>query len=210
MSFKRDRLLRRIPLDRVLMALVVSMVAIPAAADTRHGEGEHVVGLRISQTDVVESEVFVDISVFYTLNATETTARLGTAVRDAIDWGDGIRVRPLWGLPLVSTSTVVNGTPVRAYRGSFSHAYGSVGNYTVTASSGCCPPANGVVTGTIGQSGFTTVVAPANRSHSFYTYVTFVANTLGVDITVPPLFADGFESGDVSGWSETTPRPPFR
>ena len=41
-------------------------------------------------------------------------------------WGDGATVPaygvgPSTGLPLLATSTVVNGIPARAYRGSFPH-----------------------------------------------------------------------------------------
>ncbi|MEO1088245.1 MAG: hypothetical protein AAFY88_28780 [Acidobacteriota bacterium] len=116
-------------------------------------EASHIAGIRITPTGNTGLEINVDISAFYTTGSTASEAYLGTYYNavPAILWGDGATTPrygygPSTGVPLVSTSTVVNGVPVRSYRGSFSHTYGSPGAYTITANTRCCPKTPVVLT----------------------------------------------------------------
>lgn len=148
----------------------------------------HIAGIRITQTGITGLMVNIDVSAFYTTGSTETTAYLGTYYNQipAIDWGDGSTV-PRYGygsstgIPLVATSTVVNGIPVRSYRGSFSHTYGSPGNYTIAANTNCCPLTTPTYTLASGNIVETTVYTVGVFGPTTFT-TSFVQNTLGVAV----------------------------
>ncbi len=169
---------------KATLLLAVVLVLAPLAA-----EASHITGIRITPTGVAGLQVNVDVTAFYSTGSTETTAYLGTYYNQvpAIDWGDG-NTTPRYGygsstgIPLVATSTVVNGIPARAYRGSFMHTYTAPGNYTIAANTACCPlttPTYTLVSGTILTTTFTT-------STPFSTMATvttsFVQNTLAVAV----------------------------
>ncbi len=166
-------------LRAALLALL--LVVVPVTADA-----SHISGIRITQTAVAGLDVDIDVTAFYTTGSTETTANLGTYYNQvpAVDWGDGSTV-PRYGygsstgIPLVATSTVVNGIPARAYRGSFSHSYATAGNYTISANTGCCPittPTYTLVSGTI----LTTTVTTTGPFGPTTFTTSFVQNTLNV------------------------------
>jgi len=162
----------------------------------------HISGIRITQTGNTGLQVNVDITAFYTTGSTTSEAYLGTYYNavPAADWGDGSTLPrygygPSTGIPLVATSTVVNGIPARAYRGSFSHTYGSPGSYTIEANTRCCPlttPTYTLVTGNIVTTTVTTtgVFGPTTFTTSF------VQNTLDVN-AIAPLFAKAFAPNGV-------------
>ncbi|MEM1111529.1 MAG: hypothetical protein AAGI11_06445 [Pseudomonadota bacterium] len=163
------------------------LVAVQASAS-------HISGLRITPTGAAADDplqieglsVDVDITAFYTTGSTASEAYLGTyyGVVPAVDWGDGNTVAPYGlgpstGLPLVATSTVVDGVPARAYRGSFSHTYSSEGPYTISANTRCCPvttPTQTVVTGAI----VTTTVATTGAFGPTTFTTSFVQDMLNV------------------------------
>jgi len=160
-------------------------------------QASHISGIRITQTGNTGLQINVDITAFYTTGSTEATANLGTYYNQvpAADWGDGSTiprygVGPSTGIPLVATSTVVNGIPARSYRGSFSHTYGAAGNYTIEANTGCCPlttPTNTLVTGNLLV---TTVTTTGPFGPTTFT-TSFVQNTLNVN-AVAPSFSKAF------------------
>ena len=180
-----------------LFLIVLLMLASAASAS-------HISGIRITQTGNTGLMINIDVTGFYTTGSTESTMYLGTYYNQvpAVDWGDGSTVPrygygPSTGIPLVATSTVVNGIPARAYRGSFSHTYGSAGGYTISANTYCCPlttPTYTLVSGTILTTSFTT-------STPFSTMATitesFIQNTLPVNIAAPG-FSKAFASTTVA------------
>ncbi len=166
-------------------------------------QAQQVSGIRITQTGNTGLMVDVDVTAFYTTGATETEAYLGTYYNSipAINWGDGSTVPrygygPSTGIPLVSTSTVVNGIPARAYRGSFSHTYGSSGNYTISANTRCCPIATPTYTLVTGTPVTTTVTTTGVFGPTTFT-TSFVQNTLAVG-AVEPTFAKAFAPDTVA------------
>lgn len=169
----------------ILLALLLILGAGVASAS-------HISGIRITQTGNTGLTIDVDVTAFYSVGSTEISAFLGTYYGQvpAVDWGDGSTLPaygygPSTGIPLVAASTVVNGIPARAFRGSFSHTYGSTGNYTIAANTACCPvttPTNTLVTGTIQTTAFTTSTA---FSTAATISTSFVQNTLGVDAAAP-------------------------
>lgn len=187
-------------------ALITAAIALlqPAQADA-----QHIAGIRLTQTGNDGLALDFDVTVFYTTGSTETTAHLGTYYNHvpAVDFGDGQTVARYGvgtstGIPLTNTSAVVNGIPVRAYRGSFSHTYGSVGAYTISANTACCPlttPTYTLASGNIITTSFTTST-PFSTSATITTSV--VQNTLPVDIQVPLFskanFPDSIEMGMTS------------
>ena len=170
-----------------------AMAAIALAAGFS-ATASHISGIRITQTGNTGLMLNVDVTAFYTTGSTASEAYLGTYYNavPAIDWGDGSTTPrygygPSTGIPLVATSTVVNGIPARAYRGSFSHTYGSGGSYTVSAQTRCCPlttPTYTLVSGTI----ITTTVSTTGVFGPTTFTTSFVQNTLGVT-AVPPAFS---------------------
>lgn len=188
---------------RILTILAMLAILAPLAASAQ------ISGIRITQTGNTGLMINVDVTAFWTTGTTTTQAYLGTYYNQvpAIDWGDGATTPrygygPSTGIPLVATSTVVNGIPARAYRGSFSHTYGSGGNYTMTANTNCCPvttPTYTLVTGTI-QSTTITTTGPFGPT----TFTTsFVQNTLAVAAN-PPGFSKAFAPTDVGPGTPST------
>jgi len=170
----------------VLLYLVIGLVLLSNQANS-----SHISGIRITQTGNTGLMVNADVTGFYTTGSTETTMNLGTYYNQvpAIDWGDGSTV-PRYGygsstgIPLVATSTVVNGIPARAYRGSFSHTYAGAGSYTISANSSCCAlttPTYTLVTGNI----MTTTVSTTGPFGPTTFTTSFVQNTLDVAAVVP-------------------------
>ena len=182
---------------RIAAAFVLLIAALPADL-----EASHISGIRITQTGNTGLMINIDVTAFYTTGSTETTLYLGTYYNQApaIDWGDGSTVPrygygPSTGIPLVSTSTVVNGIPARAYRGSFSHSYGAAGSYTIAARTGCCPlttPTYTLVSGTI----LTTTVNTTGPFGQTTFTTSFVENTLQVD-AIAPGFSKAFAPADI-------------
>ncbi len=181
---------------RGLVLTVLLLTWIP------HEAAGQISGIRLTQTGNTGLMINVDVSAFYTTGSTETTAYLGTYYNQvpAIDWGDGSTTPrygygPSTGIPLVATSTVVNGIPARAYRGSFSHSYGSAGSYTISANTRCCPiatPTNTLVSGTIVT---TTITTSGPFGPTTFT-TSFVQNTLAVN-AVAPGFGKAFAPSSV-------------
>lgn len=136
---------------------LVGLILLLVAGDPLWaGGGAQITGLRISQTGNTGLTLNADVTVFYDPMSTTPSAYLGTYYNyiPALDWGDGNTVEPYGygpstGIPLVATSSVVDGRPANVYRGSFSHTYGAIGSYTVTANSFCCPTTATLITGTI-------------------------------------------------------------
>ncbi len=186
----------------LVIAIVIGTLHVSANAQV--APDGPIAGIRISQAEVMGAEVRIDVSVFYSLDAIRSTAYLGNPInmRKAIFWGDGAALEGQVGLPLVATSTVVNGRSVRAYRGSFSHTYGNPGSYEIKTASFCCAVDSGLITGFAEQNTY----FYTTPYHYYLPYlVTFGVNFAEVEVTDAPLFADGFESGDVSAWSDTSP-----
>lgn len=138
----------------------------PRGSRPEGGLLDWVYGVRISNVvaDPDTLEATFDVTEFMSSSYPYTTVYLGArttffgtyTLSPAIDFGDGSTVPPLQvpsGLPFLTTSTldtVNGGTGVfRLYRGSFSHTYPAVGDYTVRTSSYCCAdsPANTVTDG---------------------------------------------------------------
>ncbi len=176
---------------------IIVLLAVLTVVNTSIVQASHISGIRITQTGNTGLMVNVDVTAFYSTGSTESTANLGTYYNQvpAIDWGDGETV-PRYGygastgIPLVATSTVVNGIPARAYRGSFSHTYGSAGNYTIAANTGCCPqttPTYTLVSGTLLE---TTVMTTGPFGPTTFN-TSFVQNTLSVG-AVAPVFSKVF------------------
>lgn len=148
------------PSKSVILGMIVSALGFlwsPAPADA-----DHILGLRISNTQVSDLEVAMDITGFYSESRTDITFPLGTFFYGipALDWGDGSVYGPVFGLGLDSTTTV-DGRPVRVYRSSVRHTYDSPGTYTITVNAGCprrygdCPTSN-PITGDYLSSTFVT------------------------------------------------------
>jgi hypothetical protein len=157
-------------------------------------EAQQISGIRISQTGNTGLMVDVDVTGFYTTGSTGTTMYLGTYYAiPAVDWGDGSAVAAYGygtstGIPLLATSTVVNGIPARAFRGSFSHSYGAAGSYTITANSNCCP----LTTAPLVTGNFVSTVIATTGPLGPTTFTTsFVQNTFAVT-AVPPGFSKAF------------------
>ncbi|MEO1086104.1 MAG: hypothetical protein AAFY88_17835, partial [Acidobacteriota bacterium] len=180
-----------------VLATIFLLALIPVTA-----EASHIAGIRIMQTGNTGLEINVDVTGFYTTGSTETTMYLGTYYNQvpAINWGDGSTTPrygygPSTGIPLVSTSTVVNGIPVRAYRGSFSHTFGSPGTYNITAQTRCCPlttPTYTLATGTI----VTTTVSTTGPFGPTTFTTSFVRNDLNV-VALEPAFSKAFAPNPV-------------
>lgn len=197
------------------LLLLTFGAAVPLSAD-------HIAGVRVSRTSHnADLTVDFDVTVFH-WSGRRTTTGLGVrvfsphvtpptiTVRNAIRWGDGSAVPPTAaGLPLIETSTVVNGVSVRAYRGSFSHTYGSPGFYRVSAWSQ--DGARLVYDYTSGGNGFFDVSVVTGNGNYIHTdsypafYVTFASNGLNISVG-SPVFVNGFESGNLSAWSRALPR----
>ncbi len=184
------------------------IIALGIAASMPASAGGHLAGIRISQTGQVDTTVSVDVSVFYTVGATTfSVANLGKQVAGnrllpAINWGDGEFISET-ALPLAESSTMFGDTPVRLYRGSFSHTYGAfVGQRTVRGITTELP-GDIVLTGAGAYAYFydgpPTASTSIVGSHTFI--VPYFQNNISVT-PVPPFFADGFEAGDFSGWSK--------
>ena len=191
---------------RSLLVLLLVFALCPLAA-----EASHISGIRITQTGISELTVDVDVTGFYTTGSTESTMYLGTYYNQvpAIDWGDGSTVPrygygPSTGIPLVATSTVVNGIPARAYRGSFTHTYAAPGNYTISANTSCCPqttPTYTLVSGTI----LTTTISTSGPFGPTTFTTSFVQNTLDVAVSdTAPTFTVAFADDVVPPGGETT------
>ena len=171
---------------KIFVVLVALMVLAPMDAIA-----SHISGIRITQTGNTGLTIDVDVTGFYTTGSTETTMYLGTYYNQvpAIDWGDGSTM-PAYGygsstgIPLISTSTVVNGIPARAYRGSFSHTYGSPGSYTIAANTGCCPLTTPTYTLASGTLLTTTITTTGPFGPTTFT-TSFVQNTLAVNAAAP-------------------------
>lgn len=169
------------------LALLAALLLVPFQADA-----SHISGIRITQTGNTGLMIDIDVTAFYVTTSTESSAYLGTYFNHipAIDWGDGSTVPrygygPSTGIPLAASITTVNGVPVRAFRGSFSHTYGAPGNYTIAANTTCCPrttPTYTVATGTILTTTFTTST-PFSTNATVTT--SFVQNTLPVSSAAP-------------------------
>lgn len=133
--------------------------------------GQHVAGLKITETNYDPGTLTIDMDVteYYDTTfgtgsgAPFSTAFLGVAtgfgyqIAAAIDWGDGNTVP--WagygtgsGIPLATTSTSIAGAPRNVYRGSFSHTYAADGDYTIIARSSNFGSVGGP--GTTGSAGF--------------------------------------------------------
>lgn len=174
------------PTPRIVAAAGLLALLLPVAA-----AASQISGIRITQTGNTGLTINVDVTAFYTLGSTGSEALLGTYYNavPAADWGDGSTLPrygygPSTGIPLVATSTVVNGTPARAYRGSFSYTYGAPGNYTIEANSRCCPvitPTDTVVSGSIVT---TTVMTTGTFGPTTFT-TSFVRNSLEVNAGAP-------------------------
>ncbi|MFC3193255.1 hypothetical protein ACFODZ_03260 [Marinicella sediminis] len=182
--------------------LHLTFTLLVAVLVTSTVNASHISGIRITQTGNTGLTINVDMTVFYTTGSTETTANMGTYYNQvpAANWGDGNTLArygygPSTGIPLVATSTVVNGIPARAYRGSFSHTYGAPGNYTIEANTSCCPlttPTYTLVTGSI----LTTTIATSGPFGPTTFTTSFVQNTLDVN-AVAPAFAKAFAPAGV-------------
>ena len=188
-----------------LSILALTLAPLVAAAS-------HIAGIRITETNVDNLDVDIDVTAFDSTSSTEASAYLGTYYNQvpAVDWGDGSTV-PRYGygsstgIPLAATSTSVNGIPVRAYRGSFSHTYGAPGDYSITANTTCCPlstPTYTLATGTIVTTTFVTATpfAPGGTTIS----TTFVRNSLGVSVSLPPGFSKDFSPNPVAAGATST------
>ena len=207
-------------IQRAHLVIAVLLLTLGASIPL---SAQHIAGVRISRTGNNASlTVDVDITVFH-WSGDRTTTGLGirvfstffgepftVTVRDAINWGDGSVVTPTGaGLPLVATSTVVNGVPVRAYRGSFSHTYGSPGHYRVNAWSQ--DGARLIYNYTSGGNGYFDVSVVTGNGAYIHTdsypayYATFASNILDISVG-SPVFVNGFESGNFSAWSRVVPR----
>ncbi len=188
---------------------LISILAFCTVFLTTVSQASHISGIRITQTGNTGLEINVDITAFYTTGSTESEANLGTYYNQipAADWGDGSTLErygngPSTGIPLVATSTVVNGITARAYRGSFSHTYGSAGNYTIEANTGCCPlttPTYTLVTGTI----LTETISTTGPFGPTTFTTSFVQNTLNVNAEAP-VFSKGFVPASVAINSPST------
>ena len=139
---------------KCLPGFLFILLFLPALASA-----SHISGVRVSQTGSTGLTVDVDVTVFYEPDSTENEAYLGTYYNQipAVSWGDGATVArygygPSTGIPLLATSTTVNGVSARAFRGSFSHTYANPGNFVISANSRCCPvttPTHPLATGEI-------------------------------------------------------------
>ena len=190
-----DRFPTLFPPNRRCFLLMTVLLLFASTASA-----SHISGIRITQTGNTGLMINIDVTGFYTTGSTESTMRLGTYYNQvpAVNWGDGSTV-PRYGsgtstgIPILATSTVVNGIPARAYRGSFSHTYGSAGSYTISAQTGCCPqttPTYTLVSGTI----LTTTVTTTGPFGPTTFTTSFVQNTLAV-VAVPPVFSKVFAPG---------------
>ncbi len=163
-----------------------------------HAFPEQIIGLRITPTAPEGLTANIDTTIFYTPDAFQTVARLGIPGYTGLDWAAGpvIQAGDLPPLPLVATSTTVNGKPARAYRGSFSHTYGFPNTFSVWAGSACCA-APTVATGNPGHA----------ITGSTYSTMTFpiIYDEEWFDVGLSMIHADGFESGDFGAWSLVVP-----
>ncbi|MEM8934664.1 MAG: hypothetical protein AAGE94_25945, partial [Acidobacteriota bacterium] len=195
-------------MHRIHWLLALFLVSIPVFLPTS-ADASHISGMRVTQTGGTDLQVDVDVTAFYTTGSTASEAYLGTYYNavPAIDWGDGATTPrygygPSTGLPLVATSTVVNGIPARAYRGSFSHTYGASGDYTISANTRCCPlttPTYTLVTGTI----VTTTVSTVGVFGPTTFTTSFVQNTSAVALAAPA-FSKAFGTNPVAVDTPTT------
>ncbi|MEM7351683.1 MAG: hypothetical protein AAF657_12880 [Acidobacteriota bacterium] len=113
------------------------------AAGSASAQGLAGIKLTPTNVDTATLDVDVDLTVFYTTGIGFSTAWVGDTsgfgtIANAIEWGDGAVVPPIYptGLPFSTTSTPTGAPgPVRAYRGAFSHTYPATGIYTATVAS---------------------------------------------------------------------------
>lgn len=199
--------LRPAPLIGLLLVLAFLAADVASA-----GIVARIAGIRVSQTGSTGLDVNVDVTAFYTPAATFSTQYLGTYFNHipAIDWDDGSTVPafgygPSTGIPLVATSTVVNGVPVRSYRGSFSHTYGGPGNYVIEANTACCvvlpTPTYTLASGTRQTTTFTTYTSFIGTTTTVIN--SFVRNTLQV-VALAPGFSKVFAPDTVAVGATST------
>ncbi len=147
---------------------------------------QHVAGIKATVTNTNQITRTVDINVTEYADYTYTFGTMWIGLNTSyyggtipgVEWGDG-DYEPFTysGLPRVATSTSISGLMVNVYRGSFSHTYGSDGNYTVQVNSTSGP----------GYPGSTYYdVITGNYTWTFstdYGTVAFLTNTVAVAIS---------------------------
>ena len=134
-------------------ALAVLLAAAPATAQPIAGIKATVTGV-----DVGLLSADIDLTAYVTPAYPYTTVWVGFGTTGggfvpAVEWGDGSTVPPygygpFTGIPVVTSSTVVNGQTVDIYRGSFSHVYPAEGEYTIRVNS-VESPTTPLITGSV-------------------------------------------------------------
>ena len=158
--------------------VVLALIGVTSAP------ASHIAGIKATVTSESGTDVTIDVTGYADVPYPYSTLFIGVAtffgapIVPAIDWGDGSTV-PFagygtgTGIPIVATSTVINGLNVNAYRGSFAHTYADNTPRTITVNSTVNP-------GTVGGTSYAVITG------NYATYVTatysgvyaFLSNTV--------------------------------